>query len=178
MWYTIVTVLHVIVCFFLATVVLLQQGKGSDAGAVFGGSSQTLFGSSGAGNLLTKLTSASAIIFMITSLVLTYGAAKQSTKSIFDNTPAGAPAPATTEVAPAAQPGATTETPSPEPSATTPSATPQSGTSAGTSAASQQAATAPSATTPAVAPAAPSITPPTPTPAPAGSTAPTAPTTK
>ena len=71
MWYTVVTVLHIIVCFFLAIVVLLQQGKGSDVSAVFGGSSQTLFGSSGAGNLLTKLTSASAIIFMITSLTLT-----------------------------------------------------------------------------------------------------------
>lgn len=103
MWYTIVTVIHVIVCFFLATVVLLQQGKGSDAGAVFGGSSQTLFGSSGAGNLLTKLTSASAIIFMITSLTLTYGAAKQSTKSLFDSTPVSAPPPAATETAPAAQ---------------------------------------------------------------------------
>lgn len=92
MWYTIVTVLHIIVCFFLATVVLLQQGKGSDVSAVFGGSSQTLFGSSGAGNLLTKLTSASAIIFMITSLTLTYGAARQSTKSLFDNAPVSTPA--------------------------------------------------------------------------------------
>jgi len=94
MWYTIVTVLHIIVCFFLATVVLLQQGKGSDVSAVFGGSSQTLFGSSGAGNLLTKLTSASAIIFMVTSLTLTYGAARQSTKSLFDdNAPISTPAP-------------------------------------------------------------------------------------
>jgi preprotein translocase subunit SecG len=96
MWYTIVTILHVLVCFFLATVVLLQQGKGSDVNAVFGGSSQTLFGSSGAGNLLTKLTSASAIVFMLTSLILTYGAARQSTKSLFDNVPASTPIPTTT----------------------------------------------------------------------------------
>lgn len=107
MWYTIVTVIHVIVCFFLAIVVLLQQGKGSDAGAVFGGSSQTLFGSSGAGNLLTKLTSASAILFMITSLTLTYGAAKQSTKSLFDSAPVSTPTPTATETAPAAQSAAT-----------------------------------------------------------------------
>ena len=96
MWYTIVTVFHIIVCFFLATVVLLQQGKGSDISAVFGGSSQTLFGSSGAGNLLTKLTSASAVVFMITSLTLTYGAARQSTKSLFDNASVSTPAPTAT----------------------------------------------------------------------------------
>lgn len=110
MWYTVVTVLHIIVCFFLATVVLLQQGKGSDVSAVFGGSSQTLFGSSGAGNLLTKLTSASAIIFMLTSLTLTYGAAKQSTRSLFDNTPVSTPAPAAIpDTPPAAQSGTAPE---------------------------------------------------------------------
>lgn len=140
MWYTVVTVLHIIVCFFLATVVLLQQGKGSDVSAVFGGSSQTLFGSSGAGNLLTKLTSASAIIFMITSLTLTYGAARQNTRSLFDNTPVSTPAPATTPDTPSAtQSGTATEpqspvtaegqssapaaSPSPSASATTPSST-------------------------------------------------------
>jgi preprotein translocase subunit SecG len=101
MWYTIVTVIHILACIFLVAVVLLQTGKGSDVGAVFGGSSQTLFGSSGAGNLLTKLTSATAIIFMLTSLTLTYGAAKQTSKSIFDS----APVPATQEDAPAVQPG-------------------------------------------------------------------------
>ena len=110
MLYTFITVIHIIVCFFLAIVVLLQQGKGSDVSAVFGGSSQTLFGSSGAGNLLTKLTSASAAIFMITSLTLTYGAAKQSTKSLFDNAPIKTPPPATTTGdAPAAQSGTSTE---------------------------------------------------------------------
>jgi preprotein translocase subunit SecG len=94
MWYTLITIIHILVCFFLATVVLLQQGKGADVGAVFGGSSQTLFGSTGAGNLLTKLTSASAVIFMLTSLTLTYGAARQSTKSLFDNAPVQTPPPA------------------------------------------------------------------------------------
>src|SRR5215468_2379392 len=77
MWYTILLMIHVVACIFLVTVVLLQQGKGADVGAVFGGSSQTLFGTSGAGNFLTKLTSATAIIFMLTSLSLTYGAAKR-----------------------------------------------------------------------------------------------------
>ncbi len=109
MWYTFITIIHIIVCFFLAIVVLLQQGKGSDVSAVFGGSSQTLFGSSGAGNLLTKLTSASAAIFMITSLTLTYGAAKQNTKSLFDNAPVKTPPAATTEDAPAPQSRTATE---------------------------------------------------------------------
>ncbi|MBI3801398.1 MAG: preprotein translocase subunit SecG [Deltaproteobacteria bacterium] len=107
--YTLLIIIHVISCIFLVTVVLLQQGKGADVGAVFGGSSQTLFGSSGAGNFLTKLTSATAIIFMLTSLSLTYGAAKRTSRSIFDSAPKTAPAPAPAEEAPAAQPSASTE---------------------------------------------------------------------
>jgi preprotein translocase subunit SecG len=109
MWYTILVVLHIFSCFFLTAVVLLQTGKGSDIGAVFGGSSQTLFGSSGAGNLLTKLTTATAIIFMLTSLTLTYGTARETTKSVFDEAPVSAPAPTTPEEAPPAQPGASAE---------------------------------------------------------------------
>ena len=109
MWYTILLIIHVLACIFLVTVVLLQQGKGADVGAVFGGSSQTLFGTSGAGNLLTKLTSATAIIFMLTSLTLTYGAAKQTTRSIFDSAPKSAPAPSASEEVPAAQPSASSE---------------------------------------------------------------------
>jgi len=67
----VVPVVHVIACVFLIIVVLLQTGKGADMGAVFGGGgSQTLFGATGAGNLLTKLTTAMAITFMITSLLL------------------------------------------------------------------------------------------------------------
>jgi preprotein translocase subunit SecG len=151
MWYTVVTVLHVIVCFFLATVVLLQQGKGSDVSAVFGGSSQTLFGSSGAGNLLTKLTSASAIIFMLTSLTLTYGAARQSTKSLFDNAPVSAPAPAATpENPPVAQSGTATESQSaattegqPPATAVSPSASPSAATPPSTSAPQQSGSAAP-----------------------------------
>src|SRR5262245_12782281 len=69
----IVTVLHVIACIFLIAVVLLQRGKGAQIGAVFGGGAgATLFGSRGAGNFLTKLTAAAAIIFMATSLSLSY----------------------------------------------------------------------------------------------------------
>jgi len=68
---TLFTVLHVIAALFLILVVLLQQGKGASMGAAFGaGSSQAMFGSSGAGNLLTKLTTGAAVVFMITSLTL------------------------------------------------------------------------------------------------------------
>ena len=57
----VVPTIHVLACLFLIVVVLLQTGKGADMGAVFGGGSQTLFGSSGAGNFLTKLTTGTAI---------------------------------------------------------------------------------------------------------------------
>jgi preprotein translocase subunit SecG len=68
-----ITIVHILSCFFLIGVVLLQTGKGADAGAAFGGgSSQTVFGSSGAGNLLTRLTTGTAILFMVTSLGLTW----------------------------------------------------------------------------------------------------------
>jgi preprotein translocase subunit SecG len=64
-------VLYVMVCLFLILVVLLQAGRGG-MGAAFGGSSQTVFGGSGAGNFLTKLTVISAALFMMLSAVLTY----------------------------------------------------------------------------------------------------------
>jgi preprotein translocase subunit SecG len=61
------------VCVFLIAVVLLQRGRGADIGAVFGaGAGGTVFGARGAGNFLTKATTASAAIFMITSLSLAY----------------------------------------------------------------------------------------------------------
>jgi preprotein translocase subunit SecG len=69
---TLLTLFHIIVCVFLILVVLLQQGKGADwAGAFGGGGTQTAFGSRGAGTILSKATTAAAIIFMITSLTLT-----------------------------------------------------------------------------------------------------------
>ncbi|MCP4040273.1 MAG: preprotein translocase subunit SecG [bacterium] len=70
---TFLVVLHVMACAVLVLVVLLQRGKGSDVGAALGGGgSNTVFGSRGAGNFLTKLTTGSAIIFMLTSLSLAY----------------------------------------------------------------------------------------------------------
>jgi preprotein translocase subunit SecG len=67
-----VVVLHVIVCLFLIGVVLLQQGRSADLAGAFGGQgSQTAFGPRAAANVLTRLTTWSAIIFMLTSLGLT-----------------------------------------------------------------------------------------------------------
>ena len=87
---------HIIVCLALIGVVLLQQGKGADMGAAFGGSSQTLFGSSGGATLLGKLTAAAAVVFMLTSLSLTYRAANRYKDSVMPDqaaAPAAAPAP-------------------------------------------------------------------------------------
>jgi preprotein translocase subunit SecG len=73
-----VTILHVLVCIILVLVVLLQAGKGANMGAVFGGASQTVFGSSGPGTFLGKMTTAVAIIFMLTSLTLSYSSSHKS----------------------------------------------------------------------------------------------------
>jgi preprotein translocase subunit SecG len=80
------TVLHVLVCVFLIVVVLLQRGKGADIGAVFGsGSGATLFGSRGAGNFLTRLTTGAAVVFMLTSLSLAYFAQEGARSTLLED---------------------------------------------------------------------------------------------
>ena len=97
--HTLIIILHVIVSVALILVILLQTGKGSDIGAVFGGgSSQTLFGSTGPTSFLSKLTAGAAIIFMLTSLFLAYFSGTGGTRSIMK----GAPPPAQTMPAPPA----------------------------------------------------------------------------
>jgi preprotein translocase subunit SecG len=67
-----VMVVHIIVCLFLIGVVLVQQGRSADLAGAFGGQgSQTAFGPRAAANVLTRLTTWSAVIFMVTSLSLT-----------------------------------------------------------------------------------------------------------
>src|ERR1700683_3792199 len=74
--------IHVIVCLFLIGVVLLQQGKSADLAGAFGGQgSQTAFGPRGAANLLTRLTTWGAGIFMVLSLTLTLLLARSNTTS-------------------------------------------------------------------------------------------------
>ena len=99
-----VTIVHVIACLFLIGVVLLQQGKGADMGAVFGGSSSTIFGSGGAGNFLTRLTTAFAVIFMLTSLTLTYASARRIGSTVFDAAPLPEPPPLSVPAEPQGQP--------------------------------------------------------------------------
>ena len=91
----VVIVVHVIVSLFLIGVVLLQQGRSADLAGAFGGQgSQTAFGPRAAANVLTRLTTWSAVIFMITSLSLTilYERSVQSHSVLGDTAPVSAPA--------------------------------------------------------------------------------------
>jgi preprotein translocase subunit SecG len=81
---TAVVALHIVVCITMVIIVLLQQGKGADVGAVFGGSSSTVFGASGAGNFLTKITWSCAVLFFSTSIFLAYSSTRRVTGSIFE----------------------------------------------------------------------------------------------
>ena len=68
--YIALIVIHVLICFLMIGAILLQSGKGAEIGASFGGSSQTVFGSRGPANFLSKFTVVVAAIFMLTSLSL------------------------------------------------------------------------------------------------------------
>ena len=88
--------IHFVICLFLVLVILLQPGK-SDGGVGFGaasGSSQSIFGSRGAGNFLTKMTTGAACLFLVTSFLLTRGRMKEFNSSVIKDEPASsAPAP-------------------------------------------------------------------------------------
>ena len=74
-----ITIVHIIVCFFIIIVVLLQSGKSGDIAAAFGGmGSQTAFGPRGAASALSKATTWSAIIFMVTSITLSVYASRHA----------------------------------------------------------------------------------------------------
>jgi len=108
---TLVNVVHIVAAVVLIGVVLLQSGKGADMGAAFGGGGSTVFGPSGPGNMLTRLTTIMAIVFMATSLTLAVLSAKRT--SVFDDVeePATLTVPATEPVAtePATEPAAAEE---------------------------------------------------------------------
>ena len=112
-----ITVVHIIICVVLIMVVLLQTGKGAEMGAAFGGATQTVFGSSGPAGFLSKLTTAVAVLFMITTLTLCYligrlpvptimekKVEQQAAESALPQAPEQAPVQAA-PVAPAAEPG-------------------------------------------------------------------------
>ena len=85
----ILIIVHLFVCVALIMIVLLQTGKGADMGAAFGGgSSQTLFGSTGASTFLSKATTVAAVVFMLTSLSLAYISSHGTRSSVMSETPA------------------------------------------------------------------------------------------
>ncbi len=70
---TLLLVLQVLVAVGLIAIILVQHGKGADAGAAFGsGASSTVFGAQGSGNFLTRATSVLALVFLLNSLALAY----------------------------------------------------------------------------------------------------------
>lgn len=110
MLYVLLTVVHVLVCLFLIGVVLLQSGKAADLAGAFGGmGSQTAFGPRGSATLLSKLTTGSAVLFMITSLTLsivqTRDAGGGSGSSILEKAAQPASSTAKKDSAPAPTPG-------------------------------------------------------------------------
>ena len=77
-----ITIIHIIVCLFIIIVVLLQSGKAGDIAAAFGGmGSQTAFGPRGSATILSKATTWSAVIFMVTSITLSIFAARRGNTS-------------------------------------------------------------------------------------------------
>lgn len=86
--YIALSIFHLIVSFGLVLIVLLQSGKGADIGAAFGGgSSQTVFGGRGAATFLSKLTSAFAVLFMLTSLSLAILSSQTGSSSVIEDRP-------------------------------------------------------------------------------------------
>ena len=80
---TFIVALHVTMCILLILIVLLQSGKGAEMGvSLGGGAGQTLFGAGGPATILTKITTAVAIIFMLTSLTLAYRSGHQADSSV------------------------------------------------------------------------------------------------
>jgi len=106
-------IIHVLVCIALIMIVLLQTGKGSDMGAAFGGgSSQTLFGSTGASTFLSKATTGAAIVFMLTSLGLAYMSSHRTgTESVVTATPPPVESPAQPAPGPAPATGSSDSQP-------------------------------------------------------------------
>jgi preprotein translocase subunit SecG len=101
LYYIIVTI-HVLVSLFLILVVLLQTGKSGDLASAFGGGgSQTVFGPRGTSNVLTKITTGAAVLFMITSLTLVF-LSQQTSESVVDTLEE--PRPAAETEAPTSEP--------------------------------------------------------------------------
>lgn len=113
--YETILIIHVVISTALIAMVLLQQGKGAGMGALGGGGSNTLFGSQGSANFMSRTTALLATGFFITSLTLSYLAIKQVKAAQSDNIPtAPIEAPMTSDV-PAVSDVAPTIAPAPAP---------------------------------------------------------------
>ena len=79
---TVILIIHVLLAVALIVLILVQHGKGADAGAAFGsGASSTVFGARGSATFLTKLTTGIALIFFVTSISLAYIASNKTSES-------------------------------------------------------------------------------------------------
>jgi len=86
---TLITAIHIIVCFILIVVVLLQSGKSADLAGAFGGAgSQSVFGPRGTANILSKITTVCAVLFMFTSIGLWILSAKGAKSVVRGKEPA------------------------------------------------------------------------------------------
>lgn len=86
---TLILTVHIISSILLILLVLAQSGKGAEAGAMFGGATQAAFGAEG-GNILTKITTTLAVIFMLTSISLTVIQNKANSSSVMNETTSNA----------------------------------------------------------------------------------------
>ncbi|MCF8025472.1 MAG: preprotein translocase subunit SecG [Desulfobacteraceae bacterium] len=120
--HVLIILIHLIVCFALIAIILLQTGKGASMGAMFGGAgNQTLFGQTGASSFLGKATTVAAVVFMLTSLSLAVMSKSGDKSVVGDMKPAAeqsqeatqAPIGGETPDMPAAQQGQSQQTPSP-----------------------------------------------------------------
>jgi preprotein translocase subunit SecG len=125
MLYILLWIVHILVCLFLIIVVLLQSGKAADLAGAFGGmGSQTAFGPRGSATLLSKATTISAVLFMVTSLSLSIMATRNAGlgTTVLEGVPNSAPAPAKSaplpvpsQSAPAPAPQSQQQAPAPAP---------------------------------------------------------------
>ncbi len=95
------TIVHIIACFAIMGMVLLQSGKGADIGSAFGGAgSQAVFGSMGTPTILGKITTVIAIVFTLTSFSLALLGGERGGSVVRESAPASAPAEPTAPAAP------------------------------------------------------------------------------
>lgn len=110
---TLVLTIHYFLCAFLIIVILLQAGKGANIGAVFGGASQTVFGSRGPATFLNKVTAIVALSFIVTSIWLAHDAKTKQASSVVDKVPVSSDT-ATAPAEPADKPAEKAEAPQEE----------------------------------------------------------------